>query len=86
VTGIETKAFAKVCATLKPNQQARPEWHSSRWPEYSMRRPAAVEEEEGTKGALMFFRLLLAGILAPPWLPPSAAGRAEERAVGPSCR
>jgi hypothetical protein len=29
-----------------------------------MRRPAAVEEEEGTKGALMFFRLLLAGILA----------------------
>jgi hypothetical protein len=29
-----------------------------------MRRPAAGEEEEGTKGALMFFRLLLAGILA----------------------
>jgi hypothetical protein len=23
VTGIETKAFAKVCATLKPNQQGK---------------------------------------------------------------
>jgi 2-hydroxychromene-2-carboxylate isomerase len=23
VTGLETKAFAKVCATLKPNQQAK---------------------------------------------------------------
>jgi hypothetical protein len=48
-----------------------------------MRPAAAGEEEEGTKGALMFFRLLLAGILAASLASAQRGGKGGGQASGP---